>query len=261
MAGGAVLEFANGAVLTVDYFRIFIDDRIALTGQIDLTDEIKQIVDDAGLVGRFGTLDKIKFYSNDFDTQTQGIDVLLHWDRVWPNGQTSNFSVAYNWTSTQLIDYSRPQRISSFLGVALQSPVELSLLTPRRLIEMEAVNPKNRLVVTARHNRGNLHGMIRINYFDDWTSCRFPGNHPCTTAESPSVPAPEHYGSQWLIALEAGVRFMRDYQFAVGVDNLFDSVPVAPYQETDGQGNLFPTTVPWDNNGGAVYMRLTARIN
>ena len=260
LAAGAVLEFSNGMVLTVDYFRIFIDDRIALTGQIDLTDEVQEIIAADGTLSGFGTLNTVKFYSNDFDTRTQGIDVLLHWDKQWADGRSSNLSVAWNWTATKLVDYSRPQKINSFLGVTLQKPVDLNLLTPRRLVEMESLNPKNRVVISGRHMIGNLHGMLRLNYYDGWTACRFQGNHPCTTAQSPNAPAPEQFGSQWLVGMEVGYRIGLDYQIAVGVDNLFDTVPDAPIEETNGQGNLVPTTTPWDNNGGAMYIRLTASL-
>ena len=261
LAAGAVLEFANGMVLTVDYFRVFIDDRIALTGQIDLTDEIQGIIEADGSLSGFGVLNTVKFYSNDFDTRTQGIDALLHWDKDWDDGRSSNLSIAWNWTATKLVDYTRAQKINSFLGVKLKNPVDLNLLTPRRLVEMEKLNPKNRVVITGRHSVGNLHGMLRLNYYDGWTACRFQGNHPCTTVQSPNVPAPEQFGSQWLVGLEVGYRFMQDYRIAIGVDNLFDSVPEAPVEETDGQGNLVPTTTPWDNNGGATYIRLTANLN
>ena len=56
-------------------------DRIALTGNIAVSDEIKQIMDKNDLLGGVENLAEVKYFSNDFDTRTRGTDLLLAFDR------------------------------------------------------------------------------------------------------------------------------------------------------------------------------------
>ena len=139
------MELTDDFDLTLDYFAINIEDRIALTGNIKITDQIAQIIrDDESLQG-VSVLQEVKFFSNDFDTRTQGIDLVLSWTRTWNSQSLSHIDVAYNWTRTTLEDFSQERTRDEFLGKSLDEPIKFKLMTPRREVELEEMNPEHRL--------------------------------------------------------------------------------------------------------------------
>ena len=144
--------------------------------------------------------------------------------------------------------------MDTFLGQKLSTPVELTLLTKRRQIELESINPKKRIVMSVHHHFRNLHGLFRLNYYDGWQACRF-GNNTC------AGDLLQTYEGGWIAGAEVGIEFNQGaIRFAVGVNNILDNVRSAPQVETDGQGNLHPASTPWDYNGRSGYVRIMADL-
>ncbi len=254
---GAVIELAPDLDLTIDYFDISFRDRIAVTGSISLTDEITRIIDSRNILGGVGNLGEIKFYSNDFDTRTRGTDLLLAWQRTRENGHEMSASAAWNWTSSKLVSFASPKEIDEFLGARLENPVTLSLLTPQRQVEIEELNPRHRIALTGRYQWKSLHGVLRLNYYDSWSACRFR-TQSCAGASGESVL--DTYKGAWIADAEIGFALLSAYRLAIGVHNLLDIAPNAHPEETARQGNLHPRSTPWDYNGAAWYMRLSADL-
>ena len=254
---GAILELAPDLDLTLDFFDIRFRDRIAVTGNISLTDEITRIIDARDILGGVGNLGEIKFYSNDFDTRTRGMDLLLAWRRDLSNGHEMSATGAWNWTATELLSFAPPRELYDFLGTRLENPVTLSLLTTQRQVEIEEFSPRHRVILTGRYQRASLHAMLRMNYYDSWSACRFR-TASCTGADGASVL--DRYSGAWIADAEVGLSFRSAYRLAIGVHNLLDSVPAAHPAETARQGNLHPRGTPWDASGAAWYVRLAADI-
>ncbi len=248
---GTTMELADGFDVTLDYFDIAIEDRIALTGNIKITDQIAQIIrDDESLQG-VSVLQEVKFFSNDFDTRTQGIDLVLSWTRTWDTQSLSHIDVAYNWTRNILEDFSQVRTVSEFLGKPLDEPISFKLMTPRREVELADMNPKHRLVLTGSHQTGAWNAMLRPSYFSAWKACRFQDNS-CGDLDS--------FDGGVIVDAEVGYTFAERYQLSVGAQNILDSVPEAAPEETAGQGNLRPESTPWDYNGAFWYTRLFAEF-
>ena len=254
---GTIMEFSDDLTLTLDYFDIAFKDRIAVTGNIPMTDEMVAIMDEANLLGGVRNIREIRFYSNDFDTRTRGTDLLLAWQREWSGGNASSASLAWNWTKMSLVDFAQPKQLSTFLGQPMQNPVTLSLLTPARQTEMLTLNPKHRMVLTARHQIGSFHAILRLNYYSSWQICAF-GNTLCRLDNGQS--ALETYDRVVLAGGELGYTISNDYRAAIGVHNLFDSVPLTSQAEVSRTGLMHPRPLPWDYNGRALYVRLTADL-
>ncbi len=254
---GAILELAPDLDLTLDLFDVRFRDRIAVTGSIPLTNEITRIIDERDILGGVGNLGEIKFYSNDFDTRTRGADLLLAWRRDRANGHEMSASAAWNWTHTELLSFAPPREISEFLGTRLEEPVMLSLLTPQRQAEIEKYSPRHRVVVTGRYQWASLHGMLRLNYYDSWSACRF---RSASCAGAGGVSVLDSYDGALIVGAEIGHSFWSAYRLAIGVHNLLDKVPEAHPEETARQGNLHPRSTPWDYNGAAWYVRLAADL-
>ncbi len=251
---GTIIRASPDLTLTADLFSITLRDRIALSGSIPLSAELTEILKESGQLAGFETLQEVKFYSNDFDTRQFGVDVLLSWDKEYDNGNATIASIAYNWTRPTLLKFSDPTTITSFLGVPLTDTTEVSILSPRRRIEMEHVNPRHRLVATGRQIMGPYQGMVRLNYYSSWKACLF-FSFSCTVGGQDALRT--HSGG-WIVDAEVGYRITERYGAAFGANNVFAIDRIADPIERDGQGNTSVPSTPWDYNGAALYLRLSA---
>ena len=254
---GTVVELAEDLTLTFDYFNISIQDRISLTGNISVTPEIQEIMNERkDELGGQQNLAEVKYFSNDFDTNTRGTDLLLAFDRQHDNDHATTATLAWNWTRHSLSNFSPPTAVSQFLDVQLGSPFTVSILTPRRQLEIEHLNPSHRFVAYGRHLLGSLWGALRVNYWGSWESCINNSN----ACEDDTGSLLHKFSSTFLIDAEVGVIFADSYRFAIGADNIFNYYVRAVELETLSQGNARPTSTPWDYNGTHFYARFTADL-
>ena len=256
VSSGVIAEISEDITLTADYFRINVRDRLSLTGNIPLTDEIVQIVDSKNILGGVTNIREVRFYSNDFSTQTNGLDVLLAWQREWESTRAISGSIAWNWTAISLTHFTPQSEITSFLGQTLRDPLTLGLLTKRRQVEIEELNPKHRLVATQRYLLDRWSALFRVSWFDSWQACRFASS----TCTEDGISVLDYFPSVWLTDVELGYTFRDFSQVTFGVNNLFDVARSAHTEETHRQGNLTPRSTPFDHNGTSVYLRITTEL-
>lgn len=255
MTFGTIFRASPDLVLTVDLFSITVRDRIALSGSIPLSSELTDILRRSGQLAGFETLQEVKFYSNDFDTRQFGIDFLLSWDKEFGPDQAAIMSLAYNWTRPELLKFSDPTTISSFLGEPLPEPTTVSILSPRRKAEMEHVNPHHRIIATGRRISGPYQGMIRLNYYSGWKACLL---YSFSCKLSNGQDALRSYPRGWIIDAEIGRRISDHYAAAFGVNNIFAIDRPADLIERTSQGNAQVPSTPWDYNGAALYIKVSA---
>ena len=256
VSSGVIAEISEEFTLTADYFQINVRDRLSLTGNIPITDEIVQIIDSKDILGGVTNIREVRFYSNDFSTQTKGLDVLLAWQREWGPTRAISGSIAWNWTATSLTHFTPPSEITSFLGQTLRDPLTLGLLTKRRQVEMEEINPKHRLVATHRQLFNRWSALFRVSWFDSWQACRFASS----TCSEDGISLLDYFPSVWLTDVEIGYALRDSWEVTLGVNNLFDVTRSAHVEETHRQGNLSPRSTPFDQNGTSVYIRLTTDL-
>ncbi|MCY4001391.1 MAG: TonB-dependent receptor [Bacteroidetes bacterium] len=255
---GTIFQFSPDLVLTADLFSITVRDRIALSGSIPLSDELTGILRSSGQLAGFETLQEVKFYSNDFDTRQFGVDLLLSWDREYGNGRSTVASIAYNWTRPELLKFSDPTEITTFLGEPLSEATTVSILSDRRKAEIEHVNPHHRIVATGRQTFGPFHTMLRFNYYSGWKACLL-FSFTCTlNIDGRTQNVLRSYNGSWIVDAEVGYRIRDNYGLALGVNNIFATHRDADQIERDGQGNAMVPSTPWDYNGASMYLRLSA---
>ena len=221
---GLVGELENGLFVTVDFFNIEVTDRIATTSAFALTDEdiaalIAQGVPDAS------SFASVKYFTNDFDTTTKGVDIVANYDMEMFGGDTK-FSAAYNWTSTTV------DKASDAISEARQNMIENNL-------------PPVRYSLTANHTNGDLRVLARASYFggifEDHLDSELPING---------------IGSEVTFDLEVGYQLNENINVIVGAKNLFDEKPDANTQwDTEVAGATYPVTSPIGVNGGFYYLR------
>ena len=164
--------FSLGAMdITLDWFHIEVDGRIALTRQA-LSDQDRADLIGANIVGA-ETVTAVTFFVNDIDSRTTGIDLVVDTgvDRA---GGRLNITLAGNLTDTEITDPG----------------VTLTAATSR---ELEDALPDMRATLTADFARGAWSGLIRVNYYD---SVSRTAGTPARTLEKASVRALSQRGGE-----------------------------------------------------------------
>lgn len=237
----------GSASLTVDYFNIEVTDRITQSATITLTQAERQALVDSG-VGFAADLQAFRFFVNDFDTRTQGIDVVatIPLD-IFEEGST-NFALAGNYTKTKVTAISgrdRDEIISVDSSNDCLYTVDPSVVTMdgTRVMQLEQNIPKTRFSGTLTHNTSKWRFLARGNYYGSYCE-----------AHLDSAGLEIDAGAEITMDIEFGYNVMENVEVIVGASNLFDNYPDDnPFAGVAGAA--YPVTSPMGFNGGMYYVR------
>ncbi|WP_420633778.1 TonB-dependent receptor [Candidatus Palauibacter sp.] len=222
-AVGAVLD-GGDFLLTADYFRVVVSDRIALTQRFTLTpDEQTRLVEEGIVSAR--NLQEFRFFTNDFSTRTQGIDIVATYAPPALGGGTS-ISFAVNHTNTRVTQFD-PDKVDD-----------------TRIRQLEEALPATRWILTGKHRLGRLGLLGRVSSYDGWFDARDDRSYP----------------GEYLLDLEASWSIGESLTFSAGGQNVLNTYP----QENPGatfSGNRYGPGSPFGSNGGFYYARLGYRWN
>lgn len=235
---GFVGDFENGLNVTLDYFNIEVTDRLSTTSSLALSQNdidtlLAQGVRDAS------SYSGVKYFTNDFDTSTQGIDLVMNYSMDLFGGETK-LALAYNWTDTsvdKVTKYDRGQRDAN------GNVVYESNLTDSRIHMLEDNLPAHRGNFSVNHTMGDFRTLARVNYYGKYYEDHLDAGVFDIYA-----------GSKVTVDLEVSYYFDENIQLAVGAQNLFDNTPDDnPFSGV--VGSQYPTTSPMGINGGMYYLR------
>lgn len=229
---GFVLE-TDVVSLTLDGYYIEVDDRLTLSGSQQLTPEqIEQLVQE-GFTGASG-FGSFRFFTNDFATETFGVDLVLDapLDALNFGGQTT-LTAAFNYNETDVTSFDP------------NDPTEL--LDEVRVTQIEDNYPNWQGNVAIAHDRAQWRGLLRINYWGEFTEMHVNGNLPIEASDEITVD------------LEVGYEATDRLELVVGADNVFGTEPTRnPWDFI--VGSKFPTTTPYGLDNGFWYGRLSYRL-
>lgn len=260
---GFTSTLLDNLTLTFDWYRIEVTDRIALGGQIAIDDATAAELEAAGVPGAtdFST---IRFYTNDFDTTTEGFDIVATYDLDWGNAGNTSLTAAFNNNETEVDDYETEP-----------GTVEGEVIDRSRIVNIENLVPHNRFVLTANHDWNNWRFMVRGSWYDEYVSAgngdgigvlglspRCGSDASGNPTSQPENLIDECYGDAWIFDAEASYTFDQRYTFVLGAQNAFDEEAPVDLDTPAGQsaGSLYNTTVPYDLNGRFVYARLFVQL-
>ena len=217
------LNFTAGAIaeagiftVTADFFRIAIEDRLALSQNFNLNDsEVDDLIAEG--VTSAANLRSFRFFINDFDTLTQGIDIVA----VVAPTTSSELSFLYNHTSTDITQYNP------------------DLLSDERIRRLKYTLPMNRLNATWKQRVGRFNLMGRLSYFGAWYERRDAHTYP----------------GEWLVDFEIEYRLGEGISLAGGAQNALNNfTDISPRQYAVGA--QFSQASPFGFNGAYWYTRL-----
>lgn len=220
---GAVFDLGP-ANITVDFYNIEVTDRIAQSASQTLTPaEVAQLVA-AGVEGA-QSLSTFRFFTNDFDTETQGFDVVATYPFDFLGGD-SRLTATWNYTKTEVTDFNP------------------TIINATRVRQLEENLPQHRGNVTWTHSQGDFRGLVRMNYYGSyWEAHLDDGTLPIDA------------GSEFTFDVEASWQLTDEFEWVIGADNVFDEYPDDnPWAGIVGAA--YPVTSPMGFNGGFYYTRI-----
>jgi iron complex outermembrane receptor protein len=221
-----VLSEIGPVNVTLDYFYIDIDDRLSL-----FSSEI--IASDAPILNVSGinsNVTSIKYYANDFNSTTQGIDLVASLPFEFIAGNNL-LSLALNYTDTELHVTNDKSPISN--------------VNVRK--EREEGIPKMRGVLTYSYSREKWNAMLRINYYGSFYNAQFN-----------DVSLIEKVDHIVITDVEVSYEIKDSLVVALGLRNIFDIYP-DEYSKGRNHGSLgaiYPLNSPTGFNGGHYYLRM-----
>lgn len=233
---GFVWQPGDNTWMTVDYYNITIEDRLALRNITVGPAELAQLnaagVPDANLLA--GSL--VNFFTNAFTSEVSGVDLSLtnRWD-LGPGRLTTDLNYSYN---KQDVTNVAPNTINA-----------------SRVFDLENQVPNSRATLTFTYETARLFsGYVRLNHYGSWetTGGLFsPGDASDATS----------YSSEVLVDLEATFNLGTNYDVTLGVENAFDTYPEEEQNPVlQFLGVKYAITSPFGFNGRFWYLRLGARF-
>ena len=250
--------------ITLDYFNIEVEDRIAISEQQDFrgllvaaglrnglsladmevtadangdgaidaadaeTSRVLNTLNSAGVLNAADfagseDLSTVGFFTNDFDTKTQGLDLVASWRLEHDTGVT-DLALALNYTDTEV--------------------TRVGGLAPTRRRQLEETIPKWKGHVSARHHRGDWRFLARLNFHGDYAEAHL--DDPLRWIE-PS--------GEITLDVEAGYSISDRWEVMAGAANVFDDFPKQHRYATHA-GSKYPTTAPFGLSGGQYYLKM-----
>ncbi|WP_371376346.1 TonB-dependent receptor plug domain-containing protein [Thalassotalea aquiviva] len=232
-AGGMV--FQQGELfVTVDYYNIAVEDRIAQSSQISVNPEDYDALEARG-VSNPELISAVTFYNNDFDTTTQGVDLVANYNMSLLDGDTA-LSLAYNWNETE-VDKRNPDTTND-----------------GKVRRLEQGMPDHRATFTIAQNWDSVSAFIRTNYF---------GSYYATHADDTSEWGSEMASAALTFDAEVTYYATDNLVLSVGGNNIFDQ-EAEELKKTlsDGSAGAYATlggkyyeSGPFDYNGAIYYVK------
>ena len=209
--------------LTADIFRIELSDRLAVTRNFELSqDEVDSLLAEG--VTSAANLQNFRFFTNDFDTETTGLDLVLTYTPFSMGGDTV-FSLLFNHTETDVVEFN-PETLDA-----------------TRIRELEEALPETRFNFTATHKINDWRLMGRINYYGEWF-------------DSEDV---QQYSEEFTVDAEISYALTEKVTFILGGQNILDEYPDENLS-AGSVGNLYSQYSPFGFNGAFWYARAKYRM-
>lgn len=232
---GVTANPIRGLRLSLDAFRILVDDRVTLSERFDLTDLTPAQRTTLGL----GSFDAINFFTNAVDLKTRGIEAVADY-RTRAFGGDLGVNAAWSYAKNDIRRVKSPPSELAQFGI------------PGGLIGLEERNtltsavPRSKLIFGVDWSNTKLDGLVRLTRFGSVTRVFDFGGGFTPIQRNPS---------QWSVDSEVSVKVGK-LRLSVGGNNLFDNYPDQSIPDINGAGNLaYDILSPIGVNGRYLYAR------
>lgn len=217
---------AGDLSLTIDYFNVKVTDRITQSATITLSAEDRANLLASG-VAFAADLAAFRFFVNDFDTRTQGIDVVATLPINIFDGGVSNLAFSGNYTKTSVVKYN-PETLNE-----------------TRIRTLEENLPCIRFNTTFTHTQNNWRFLARANFYGSYWE-----------AHLENIDLPIDAAAEITFDAEVGYQILQGLDATIGFANLLNNYPTENPHGSATSGSKYPPTSPMGFNGGSYYLRL-----
>ena len=210
--------------LTFDYYRIRLEDRIVLSSPFAVGPMEAARLSALGVPGA-NDIAQVRFFTNDVDTETSGLDLVATWHAHSHLGITT-LQAAFNLNRTEFRARGR------YVDAEAEHDIE------------EGV-PTLQGVLTASHARGRLGLLLRARHYGEYEN----------TLDT-SLTTTQDFGAKTLVDVEASWTFRDRYTVKLGMENAFDEYPDrGDFEVCCGRIYRSDSILPWQ--GRRVYLQAT----
>lgn len=230
---GLVYTPTDRTTITLDYYDITIEDRVALQNFTIGAEELVKLqaagIPNANLLeGSNGN-----FFVNGFESNVSGMDLNIH-STFEVGAGILEVDFRHNWNQQEVED------------------VKAETINAGRVFDLENQLPEHNSVLTFAYSQNVFSSLVRLNHYGEWKSTGGlfgPGDASDVTEYNGSV----------LVDVEASMTFADKYTVTIGGDNIFDQVPDKEGNEVlQFLGQQYAVTSPYGFNGAFWYMRVSA---
>ncbi|WP_418607884.1 TonB-dependent receptor plug domain-containing protein [Pseudoalteromonas sp. US3C1013] len=224
--------------LTVDAYRIDIDDRIVLSENLS-GNAVQQILASAGELNT----ESVRYFTNAIDSRTQGVDIVATYTLDLNTLGDLRLNAAANINDTEITHVdANPSELNS-LGD------DYVVFARREVGRFEQGTPDNKLNLSA------------VWSFNQWQTTLRATRYGEVADISTTSDGDEYLDAKWITDLEVAYRPNDAWKFAVGANNLFDQYPQATVDNIgySNFGQIFPYTpyTPYSLDGRFLYGNIT----
>lgn len=231
-SAGLAVSPTDRFTFTVDVFRIDVDDRIILSGNLAGT-EIEN------LVSQYGA-QRVQVFSNAIDTRTWGVDLTATYRTIVGENGTLLLRSAFNTTTNRVASGVRtPSQLDQSFGE--------SIFGREARLELERERPESTLNLESTYENGPFSlNLMAKRYGEVFIADQDPAQDFTLSEE-------------WVINMSSSYQIVEDYAtLTVGARNLLDNYPDLTPDHSNVLG-MFPysTASPLGFNGRYVYSKLS----
>lgn len=234
LSAGATYERGN-FVLTVDAYRITIDDRIVFTENFT-GPALAAFLQSRGINATGG-----RYFTNAVDTETNGLDVVARYGFNLRDNSQLRFTLGMNFNETEITNKDE-----------IQTPAVLEGLTTTPLFgrveigRFEVGQPKTTINASVNYSKGPFDAMLRVVRFGETEVIR-------VNEDDDQV-----YGNVFFTDLELNYRIGSNLRFTVGGNNIFDVYPDKTFQANSNFGIFqYSSFSPSGFDGRFVYSKIS----
>ena len=239
-----VYQPGSNSLLSFDIFKIDVNDRIELTGNIDR---------DIGLWGnttvslleQFG-VGAARYFTNAISTTTTGFDIDFKHTQYLNNGSSIHYKAQYHRAKTRVDDNIQPP-------IQFNNQTEL-FFDRGQVMRIERKLPESKAILSAKYSNDQFNILLKGLYFS--------AIQLVNDIEQPEQD--QTLSGTWITDLAFGFSLNDSVNLQLGANNLFNHTPQAftPMPPLFGEGQIlqYSDHTPYGINGRYYYLQASFKF-
>ncbi|WP_241127711.1 TonB-dependent receptor [Novosphingobium terrae] len=225
---GSVWKTRFGLSGSVDLYQIDVDNRFSVSPTYTITSAIRQQLV-AGGVAQAADYTSITFFTNDYNTRTRGVDLVLNYKHKVGPGQL-DAGVAYSYTQTKVTRGT------------------LATNTTQKILFEQGL-PQHNATASIGYTLGKVSVLGRMRYYGAWTD----------SSGNATGDIFQRFGAITFFDASVSYAFTPKVSLRIGAENIFNKYPdQAIFQAS--RGLVYSRNAPYDTNGGNYYGRVEVKF-